>query len=90
MPFFYGSHKVRDFAAWKPFFDADEPRRLAAGMRVEHLFRNAADANEVHLLFEVDDAEKAIAMLKSPQTQQIMRDAGVLAPPQGVILNDVV
>jgi hypothetical protein len=89
MPFLYGSHKVRDFAAWKPFFDADEPRRQAAGMRLKHLFQNAADANDVHLLFEVDDPGRAAEMLKSPQTQQIMRDAGVLAPPQGVILTEV-
>ena len=89
MPFLYGSHKVRDYAAWKPFFDADEPRRIAAGMRVKQLFRNAADGNDVHLLFEVDDTERAIAMLKSPQTQQVMQDAGVLAPPHGVVLDAV-
>ena len=88
MPFLHGSHKVRDFAEWKRYFDADEPRRLAAWMRLKHLFRNAADPNDVHLLFEVDDAERAVAMLKSPETQQVMRDAGVLAPPQGVILNE--
>jgi hypothetical protein len=89
MPFFYGSHKVRDFAAWKPFFEADEPRRLAAGMRLKHLFRNAADANAVQLLFEVDNPERAIAMLKAPETQQVMREAGVLARPQGVMLTEV-
>jgi len=86
MPFLYGSHKVRDFAAWKPFFDADAPRRAEAGMRLKHLFRNAADPNDVHLLFEVDDPARAAAMLQSPQTQRIMQEAGVLSPPQGLVL----
>ena len=44
-------HKVTDFAKWKPVYDAHLSARQKAGLREEHLFRNADDPNEVLLLF---------------------------------------
>jgi hypothetical protein len=44
-------HKVRDFAAWKPAYDAHRPKRDEAGLTEEHVLRGASDANEVVLLF---------------------------------------
>ena len=44
-------HEVADFAKWKPVYDAHLPARQKAGLKEEHLFRNADAPNEVLLLF---------------------------------------
>jgi len=51
-------HKVADFAKWKPVYDAHSSARKA-GLKEEHLFRNAEDPNEVLLLFSMEDIDKA-------------------------------
>ena len=43
-------HKVADFVKWKPVYDAHLSARDKAGLKEEHLFRNAEDPNEVLLL----------------------------------------
>ena len=42
-------HKVADFAKWKPVYDVHSSARKA-GLKEEHLFRNAEDPSEVLLL----------------------------------------
>ena len=44
-------HKVSDFAKWKPVYHAHLSARQKAGLKEEHLFRNADDPNEALLLF---------------------------------------
>ena len=44
-------HKVSDFAKWKPVYDGHLSARQEAGLKEEHLVRNADEPNEVLLLF---------------------------------------
>lgn len=81
MPFVLVRHKVRDFAEWKPFFDADAPVRQQAGIHTRHLLRNADDPQEIIVLFEVDDLGKAREFSQAPQLKEIMEKAGVLDQP---------
>ncbi|HXG35130.1 MAG TPA: hypothetical protein VNJ11_17325 [Bryobacteraceae bacterium] len=74
-------HKVADFNAWKRVFDSHAEAQRAAGLRVERVLRNFDDANEVFLLFEVTDVEKARAFITSPLLPQVMRMAGVVDSP---------
>ena len=59
MPYVLVRHKVADFAKWKPGYDSHLPARQKAGLKEEHLLRNADNPNEVILLFEADDLQKA-------------------------------
>ena len=61
-------HKVSDFAKWKPVYDAHLSARQKAGLKEEHLFRNADDPNEVLLLFSVEDVDKAKAFTASDRS----------------------
>ena len=61
-------HKVADFAKWKPVYDAHLSARQQAGLKEEHLFRNADDPNEVLLLFTVEDFDKAQTFTASDVT----------------------
>ena len=74
-------HKVADFAKWKPAYDAHLSARQKAGLKEEHLFRNADDSNEVLLLFSVEDVDKAKAFAASDDLCQAMENAGVSDKP---------
>jgi hypothetical protein len=53
--------QVGDYDAWRPMFDQDRPRARESA-RVQRVFRNADDPNEVFIFLEFDslaDAEEA-------------------------------
>jgi hypothetical protein len=79
-------HKVSDFAKWKPVYDAHLPARQEAGLKEEHLFRNADDPNEV-LLFSVEDFDKAKAFSASDDLRQAMERSGVSDKPDVYFLD---
>jgi len=72
---------VSDFARWKPVSDAHLSARQRAGLKEEHLFRNADEPNEVLLLFSVEDVDKAKAFTASDDLRQAMEKAGVSDKP---------
>jgi hypothetical protein len=74
-------HKVADFAKWKPAYDAHLSSRQNAGLKEEHLFRNADDPNEVLLLFSAEDLDKAKAFTASDDLRQAMEKSGVSDKP---------
>jgi hypothetical protein len=59
MPYLLVRHKVKDYAKWKPVFDEHGTVRKASDFKGHHLFNNADDPNELVILFEVEDLEKA-------------------------------
>ena len=74
-------HKVADFAKWKSAYDAHLGARQKAGLREEHLFRNADDPKEVLLLFSVEDVDKTKEFTTSDDLRQAMEKAGVSDKP---------
>ena len=75
-------HKVSDFAKWKPVYGAHLLARHKAGLKEEHLFRNADHPNEVLLLFSVEDVDKAKAFTASDDLRQAMEKAGLSDKPE--------
>ena len=80
-------HKVSDFANWKPVYVAHLSARQKAGLKEEHLFRNADDRNEVLLLFSAEDIDKAKAFTASDDLRQAMEKSGVSDKPDVYFLN---
>ncbi len=88
MPAVLVHHKVRDFASWKPVFEAHGGARKAAGSKGGLLFRNAADPNGVVVLLHWDDLTKARRFVESDDLRQAMERAGVVGQPELVFLED--
>jgi len=88
MPFVLVRHKVRDFAAWKPFFDADVEARKETGLHTKLVLRSADDPQEIFLLFETDDLGKAREFAQAPQLAEVMQKAGVLDRPDMYFLEN--
>ena len=80
-------HKVRDFSEWKPGYDAHLPKRAETGLTEKHLLRGANDPNEVVLLFEAQDLNRAKAFAESVDLRETMQKVGVLDKPDIYFLN---
>ena len=80
-PYVLVRHKVSDFSKWKPAYDAHLPARQKAGLKEEHLLRNTDDPNEVVLLFEAKDIQKAKEFASSADLREAMQSAGVVDKP---------
>ncbi len=81
MPFILVNHKVKDFNAWKPFFEGDEGEQVKNGIVVNKLFRSVEDPNDVHILFEFSDAVNVQKFFMDPRLKTLMQKAGVLNEP---------
>jgi quinol monooxygenase YgiN len=82
-------HKVKDFAAWKPVFEADEPNRKAAGITGHVIMLDTAKPNMVGLWLPTNDLAKAEAFAASPELKAKMKEAGVIGKPTVTPLNTV-
>jgi hypothetical protein len=81
------SHKVKDYAKWRPVFDSDIKRRKGAGFKNEKVFRASDDPNHVYIVAEVSDPSIFKSMVNDPDLAAIMEKAGVVSKPSAVVLN---
>ena len=82
------SHKVKDFALWKPFFDGDIKRRQEMGVREIKQGQKADDPNEVYFIWEVKDPAKFQAGAQDPGLRAIMDKSGVIGDLHVIFLNE--
>src|SRR5262249_27077482 len=80
-------HKVRDFSEWKRGYDAHLPKRVEAGLTEKHLLRGAQEPNEVILLFEAKDLNRAKTFAESADLRETMQRVGVVDKPDIYFLN---
>ena len=81
MPYLLIHHKVADYDRWKTAFDEHASMRQAAGSKGGYLFRNADNSNEIVLIIEMEDLERARQFVGSDDLRQAMEKAGVTGPP---------
>jgi hypothetical protein len=74
-------HDVKDFAAWKQIFDADQANRQAAGLTGHTVGQLAGKPNTAVIVAQVQDLGKLQAMMADAKFAQVMQDAGVISAP---------
>jgi hypothetical protein len=75
--------KLNSYDVWLKGFTGFEQRRADAGIRNPRVFRRNEDGNDVVIIFDVDDAQRARDFFENPSVQQRMREGGgVAAPPE--------
>ncbi len=82
-------HEVKDFAQWKPVFDADEPNRAKAGIKLSGLYTSVKNPNDVTMIFEAPGADVLDAFMSDPSLQEAMKKGGVISAPVASVLNKV-
>ena len=75
-------HKVENFDTWKRAYDDHRVARNVSGLKELRLLRGLSDPNDVVLLFEARDLEKARAFAHSDDLRQAMKGAGVIGAPE--------
>ena len=81
-------HRVASFATWESVFDEHLGARKANGSCGERVFRRTGDTNEVFVLMEWDDAERARLFVRSTDLSDAMVRAGVIDRPDFWILEE--
>ena len=82
-------HKVKDFNSWKSFFVGDAQRQRDAGFTHWTLTRNKHDQNEVIVIFECADLDKARQLTSDPSLAELMKKAGVVDQPTFFFLEEI-
>lgn len=88
MPHMFVRHRVAGFDEWKSVFDSHAAAQREAGFKFLHLFRSAADRNDLFLLFEIADAEAARRFVTSPDVPEAQRAAGVIGEAEVHLLEE--
>jgi hypothetical protein len=80
------SHEVKDFASWRPAYDADSARRDSVGLKELAVGTQSDNANKVFVIWE-GDPSKAEKMMQDPEIGIKMKEAGVLSAPEITVIN---
>ena len=75
------THNVKDYAKWRPVFDADSANQKAAGLQLVAVGRDADSSNRILIAFKISDMAKAKAMEADPKLKETMTKAGVISKP---------
>lgn len=75
------THNVKDYAQWRPVFDADSTARKGAGLETVVVSRGTDSANQVQVVFKVSDVAKAKAFVADPRLKEAMDKGGVTSKP---------
>jgi len=76
------THKVNDFNTWKVEFDAhDQVRSNAGSTGVNYIMQNVDDPNEVTVILEWKDLDRARQFVNDPALKEAMQKAGVTGKP---------
>lgn len=76
-------HTVTDYGKWRPYFDADETRRRAAGATgINQVYRDTKNPNIITLVMEWDNEKNAQKFANDPALAEVMQKAGVIGKPE--------
>ena len=76
------THAVKDYAAWRPVFNADSTSQKASGMETLVVATEMDKPNNVYMAFKISDVAKAKAMVADPKLKETMGKAGVTSKPE--------
>ena len=80
------AHEVKEYAPWRKVFDADEPNRKAAGMKVWGVYTDVKNPNMVTIIATFPSAAAMEAFVSSPKLKEAMDNGGVISKPDVKVL----
>jgi quinol monooxygenase YgiN len=80
------THEVKDYAAWRKGFDADDANRAKAGFSVSSVCVDVKNPKLVSVIGGFSSAEAAEAFMKNPKLKEVMETAGVVGKPEVKVL----
>lgn len=78
----YIHHKVTDYPTWRKAFDAHKSKQMEAGLTNPRVYKTDGNPNDVSILFDASDVNKAKAFTESQDLKMTMQKAGVQGKPE--------
>ena len=75
------AHKVKDYDKWRPAFNTDSTARRASGLKDIVVGRSMDDPNNLLVVLEASDVQKAKAFAADPRLKDVMEKNGVSSKP---------
>jgi hypothetical protein len=75
-------HEVNDYRSWRSVFDEAIDFRHLGGEQSCRVFRKSGDPNNLTLLFEWEDLDRAQRYMNSEELRDKMKQAGVIGTPE--------
>jgi quinol monooxygenase YgiN len=75
-------HTVRDYDAWKPFFDEHESVRAKYGCLGHTIYRDAGKPNDLSIFTRWESRERAEEFARDPSLAEAMQRGGVVSEPR--------
>jgi hypothetical protein len=82
-------HRVKDFDHWKPFFTRDAKRQRKAGFTRWTIGRSIDDPDDVVVVAECTDLDKAKEVYSDPEVGEIVKKAGVVGKMTFLLIEEV-
>ena len=82
-------HKVEDYDKWRAAFFQYGGTRQESGSQGVRIFRNPKDRNDLVVLLEWDDLDRARQFFQSEELRRRMQQAGVTEQPDIEFLEEV-
>lgn len=86
MPWLHVRYRVADYARWKQVYDATAEFKVRYGWKRYRLYMVNGNRNDILAMDEFDTREQAEAFLGSDEFKAAMKQAGVSAAPEAVLL----
>src|ERR1700756_2211850 len=82
-------HEVNDYRSWRAVFDKAIDFRQLGGERSCRVFRKSGDPNNLTLLFEWENLERAQRYMDSEELRDKMKQAGAVGKPDIQYLSEM-
>jgi hypothetical protein len=76
------NHRVKNYLTWKRAFDIDSVARKASGLEFMVIGKKAADSNNLLIVLNASDVQKAKAFAVDPRLKDVMEKNGVISKPE--------
>lgn len=71
-------NRVKDFAKWETMFSSHDVAQRDSGLRLMNMWRSVDEPNNVFMMFEVSDIDKARAFISDPKAAEAGEISGVI------------
>lgn len=88
MPTILIRHRIANAATWELVFEEHRVSRAAHGSFGGRVFRHVDDPDEVFVLLEWDDIDRARLYIRSDELSQVMVEGGVIDRPDIWLLEE--
>jgi len=89
MPYAIVRATVKDYAQWKKGFDETATLRKAHGSKGVRVFRSVELPNELVIVGEYEDLQRARQLFLSQEFREATQRGGVLGQPDVVLVDEV-